>query len=90
MFKPTINSCFVWKFTLDWPADAGGSETLMKVLDKLDTECARRCELWELQDTVKLALIWVRYSFRCVFNDNHKHFETKKEVPMKIQNIESI
>jgi len=48
----------------NWPADAGGSETLMKVLDKLDTECARRCELWELQDTVKLALIWVRYSFR--------------------------
>ena len=54
-----------------WPADAGGSDTLMKVLDKLDSECARRCELWEIQDNVKFALIWVRYSFRCAFNENY-------------------
>jgi len=47
-----------------WPADAGGSETLMKVLDKLDTECARRCELWNVGDNVRFALIWARYSFR--------------------------
>jgi len=48
----------------NWPADAGGSETLMKVVDKLDAECARRCDCWELEDCVRFALIWVRYSFR--------------------------
>jgi len=48
----------------NWPADAGGSETLMKVVDKLDAECAKRCEDWELEDCVMLALVWVRYSFR--------------------------
>jgi len=48
----------------DWPADAGGSDTLMKVLDMLDTECALRCERWELEDNLKFALMWVRYKFR--------------------------
>merc|ERR1719357_711439 len=47
----------------DWPEDTGGSEALMKVLDKLDTECALRCERWELEDNLKLALMWVRYKF---------------------------
>ena len=48
----------------DWPADAGGSETLMKVLDKLDSECALRCERWDMEDNLKFALMWVRYKFR--------------------------
>ena len=58
-YFPCISNMFV-----DWPADAGGSETLMKVVDKLDAECAHRCDCWELEDCVRFALIWVRYSFR--------------------------
>jgi len=47
-----------------WPADVGGSETLQTVLDNLDIVCSERCENWNLMDNLRLALIWVRYSFR--------------------------
>merc|ERR1719233_2408528 len=55
---------YTYDFCVDWPADAGGSETLMKVVDMLDSECARRCEFWEIEESVRLALLWARYSFR--------------------------
>jgi len=48
----------------DWTADTGGSETLMKVLDNLDSECALRCERWNMEDNLKFALMWVHYRFR--------------------------
>ena len=52
-----------------WPGDAGHSETLERLVAALDTECALRCGAWPLADTIALALIWARFSFK---TENHK------------------
>lgn len=48
-----------------WPGDAGDSETLVGVVTKLDRECFRRCDEWDMtKANLPLSLLWTRFSFR--------------------------
>jgi len=48
-----------------WPGDAGDSQTLVGVVTKLDWECSRRCEEWDMtRANLPLSLLWTRFSFR--------------------------
>ena len=54
-----------------WPGDAGDSQTLVGVVTKLDWECSRRCEEWDMtRANLPLSLLWTRFSFRFL----KKHF----------------
>ena len=55
--------------SLGWPGDAGDSETLAGVVRKLDEECCRRCDEWDMsRANLPLSLLWTRFSFRFVRN----------------------
>ena len=57
------------KKSLGWPGDAGDSETLAGVVSKLDEECSRRCDEWDMsRANLPLSLLWTRFSFRFVRN----------------------
>ena len=69
-----------------WPGDAGDSQTLVGVVTKLDWECSRRCEEWDMtRANLPLSLLWTRFSFRFLKNISIFslslfvfHFQTRK------------
>ena len=62
-------SCEVGKFfkviiIWGWPGDAGGSETLLRLISCVDDECSRRSTAWSLHQNISNSLIWTRFAFR--------------------------